>query len=114
MAPGYANLFMSTVEEDMLLAYEKRTGLRPAVWLRFLDDIFMVWEHGAEELSKFQQFMQNFGEESNLRTKLKFTFESGQSVPFLDTSVSVDGDKLRTDLFSKPTDAQLFFLHTFI
>ena len=62
----------------------------------------------AEELSKFQQFMQYFGKECKLRTKLKFTFESGQSVPFLDTSVSVDGEKQRTDLFSKPTDAHLY------
>ena len=52
--------------------------------------------------------MQDFGERSKLRTRLKFTFESGQSVPFLDTSVSLEGGGLRTDLFSKPTDAHLY------
>ena len=108
MAPGYANLFMNMVETQMLAEYEKITGLSPKIWLRFLDDIFIVWEHGPDELSKFQKFMQDFGEHSKLKTTLKFTFESGQSVPFLDTSVSVEGGGLRTDLFSKETDAHLY------
>ena len=72
------------------MEYEKITGLRPSIWLCFLDDIFMVWEHGPEELAKFQQFMQDYGERNGLMTRLKFTFESGQSVPFLDTNVSLE------------------------
>ena len=39
MAPGYANLFMGMVEEGLLSEYERITGLRPTIWLRFLDDI---------------------------------------------------------------------------
>ena len=108
MAPGYANIFMGVVEKELLRKYEEVTGLKPKIWLRFLDDIFMVWEHGEEELSKFIDFMQSFGEKEGMRTDLKFTFEQGKSVAFLDTMVSLEGDKLKTDLYSKPTDAHLY------
>ena len=53
-------------------------------------------------------FMQNFGQKNGMKTKLKFTFETGLSVPFLDTLVSVDGRRLKTTLYSKPTDAHLY------
>ena len=99
MAPGYANLFMGVVEDQLLDQYENKTGIRPKVWLRFLDDIFMVWEHGVEELKRFQDFMQSFGEEQGMKTDLKFTFEAGKSVPFLDTKVSIKGNKLETSLY---------------
>ena len=78
------------------------------MWLRFLDDIFFVWDHGDEELKKFMSFMNNFGEKNSMKTDLKFTFETGKSVPFLDTLVSLNGERLKTTLYSKPTDAHLY------
>ena len=108
MAPGYANCFMGKVEKELLRQYEDETGLRPTVWFRFLDDIFFTWGHGEEELKKFLLFMNSFGEKNNMQTDLKFTFEMGKSVPFLDTLVSVNGRKLKTTLYSKPTDAHLY------
>ena len=108
MAPSYANIYMGRIEKEILAEYERKTGLRPTVWLRFLDDIFMVWPHGSEKLQDFIEFMQQFGESKNMRTNLKFTFETGSSVPFLDTMVSIDGRRLKTTLFSKPTDAHLY------
>ena len=107
MAPSYANIFMGKIESALLREYEE-TGLRPTLWLRFLDDIFFVWPHGPEKLQEFIEFMQKFGERRKLRTKLKFTYETGSSVPFLDTLVSIDGSKLKTTLYSKPTDAHLY------
>ena len=103
MAPGYANVFMGTVEAAWLDRYEEETGLRPKVWLGFLDDIFMVWQHGPEELKRFQEYMQSFSKKQGMRTELQFTFEVGLSVPFLDTKVEIDGVQLVTSLYSKPT-----------
>jgi hypothetical protein len=109
MAPGYANLFMGMIEVKLLDEFERKTGLRPTVWRRFLDDIFFVWEDGEETLRDFMQHMQDFGKSNNLKTHLNFTFEQGNSVPFLDTMVSLgEGGKLKTLLFSKPTDAHLY------
>ena len=108
MAPSYANLFMGNIEKRLLKQYEEETGFRPTVWLRFLDDIFIVWPHGDIELQKFMKFMNSFGERNGMTTELKFTFEVGKSVPFLDTMVSVNGDGLKTNLYSKETDAHLY------
>ena len=72
MAPGYANLFMGKVEKGLLKQYEEETGLRPTIWLRFLDDIFFVWPHGDVELQKFMKFMNSFGEKNKMATELKF------------------------------------------
>ena len=109
MAPGYANLFMGKVEREILQEFEQLTGLRPTTWLRFLDDVFFLWPHGEEKLREFMQFIQDFAERKKMKTDLKFTFEIGESVPFLDTVVSLtDEGFLKTDLYSKKTDAHLY------
>ena len=108
MAPSYANLFMSEVEANLLKDFKAKTGLEPLVWFRFLDDIIFVWQHGEENLKKFFEHMQTFAERKGMKTSLKFTFEYGQSVPFLDTTVSLKEGKIVTDLYCKKTDAHLY------
>ena len=41
MAVGYANIFMSVFESNMLLEYQKRYNCKPTSWLRFID-IFLI------------------------------------------------------------------------
>ena len=48
MAPLYAIIFMDSLEEDIL----SNSLLKPLVWWLYIDDIFMLWEHGKEELKK--------------------------------------------------------------
>ena len=40
MSFNFANLFMSEVESNMLNEYERATGIRPFLWLRYIDDVF--------------------------------------------------------------------------
>ena len=47
LAPNYANLFMGRFETHALAGYP----LKPLVWKRFIDDIFMIWTHGEESLN---------------------------------------------------------------
>ena len=42
MAPSYANIFMKYVEVQVIETSPKK----PTLWLRFIDDIFMIWGHG--------------------------------------------------------------------
>ena len=49
MAPTYAIIFMHILETQML----KEVPYRPFIWLRFIDDIFMVWCHGENKLIDF-------------------------------------------------------------
>ena len=40
-APNYAIIFMAEIEEEFLRSQKKI----PRIWLRFIDDKFMVWNH---------------------------------------------------------------------
>ena len=58
MAPSYASLFMGKLEMDFIDSCDKK----PLVWLRFLDDIFMIWNHSEEDLHNFVSKLNNFHE----------------------------------------------------
>ncbi len=78
MAPSYASLFMGKLENDFL---EKRL-LKPYLWLRFLDDIFMIWNYSLEDLYDFIDCL------NKLHPTIKFTFNvSNTKVSFLDVEV---------------------------
>ena len=59
MAPNYANLFMTQVETDMLNDYEAETGLRPIIWLRYIDDIFFLWTYDEQSLKDLLNSFKN-------------------------------------------------------
>ena len=99
MAPQYAIIFMAELEEKLLENYH----LKPEVWWRYIDDIFMVWEHGEESLQEFIKYL------NSQHSSIKFTFEySSKSVNFLDVQVIRVKDKLVTDLYVKPTDTHQY------
>jgi peptide-methionine (R)-S-oxide reductase len=97
VAPSFANLFMADFEEKWVYSYHTR----PSLWLRYIDDIFMIWEHSPDELNKFLQHL------NNCHQTIKFTAEqSTDCVNFLDTTVYLTPEgSLYTDLFCKPTDS---------
>ena len=46
-APNYAIIiFMAELEEEFLATIT----LQPRIWKRFIDDIFIIWNHGEMEL----------------------------------------------------------------
>ena len=79
MAPAYASLFMGKLEQDFI----QSKSLGPSTWLRFLDDIFMVWDHSLESLHSFIDALNSF------HPSIKFTYSiSTKKVNFLDVTVS--------------------------
>ena len=46
IAPPYATIFFDSLQEDIL----NNSLFKSLVWWCYNDDIFMVWEHGEEEL----------------------------------------------------------------
>ena len=97
LAPSYANIFMGHLEQQMLEGYHKK----PTLWLRFIDDIFVVWPHDLNELNTFLTYMNSFHD------TIKFTMEfSNEKIVFLDTIVKKARftDKLLVELYTKPTD----------
>ena len=45
-APNYAIIFMAELEEQFLTTLT----LKPRILKRFIDDIFIIWNHGESEL----------------------------------------------------------------
>ena len=94
-APNYAIIFMAELEEEFL----SQTPMKPRIWLRFIDDIFMVWSHGEDELQKMLNELNNF------HPTIKFTEEhSDYGLPFLDTFTYIEDGQLKTRVYHKPTD----------
>ena len=88
MAVNYANLFMAEFEDKMLQSYFNLHGTRPKRWLRFIDDIFFLWEGDEASLKQFLRYCNDFSEQQNMASSIKFTHSySVNSVTFLDTTI---------------------------
>ena len=95
----------------MIAALEERllsdAPYKPFLWWRFIDDIFLIWQHGEEKLKNFIDSL-NQAHES-----IKFAAEwSKEMVSFLDVQVIKKGNGIVTDLFTKPTDTHQLLHHT--
>ena len=106
MAVNYANLFMARFEEEMLRDYETKHGKRPLIWLRYIDDVFFIWVGSEESLQHFLEFVKHYSKNTNMKSNIQFKdIYSTRAVTFLDTIISIEGNKLTTNLYSKPTAA---------
>ena len=75
MAPPYAIIFLSELEETFLAS----SPLKPFVWWRYIDDIFMIRQHGEEKLKDFLKDL------NNCHPSIKFTSSySKEKIDFLD------------------------------
>ena len=45
MAVNCANLFLDKFDNEMLDEYKKATNIRPMMWMRYIGDIFLIWQH---------------------------------------------------------------------
>ncbi|XP_053391470.1 uncharacterized protein LOC128554246 [Mercenaria mercenaria] len=104
MAPSYASLFMGKLEKDFLHS----RGVKPSLWLRFLDDIFMIWNHSLEELESFIDDLNKF------HPNIKFTTTISEStVSFLDVQVSKNKSLgTDTDIYVKETNTHQYLDYT--
>ncbi|XP_071491792.1 uncharacterized protein [Diadema antillarum] len=75
-----ANLFMENFEETAL----QTATIRPKVWLRYVDDTFVVWQHGAEEINNFLQHINS----QHPTIKFIMEMENQGAIPFLDTKIT--------------------------
>ena len=103
VAPSFAKLFMADFEQRWVYTYP----VQPSMCLRYIDDIFIVWEEGENSLSDFITHL------NSCHTTIKFTSEQSTSrVNCLDTTVHIDENrKLYTNLYSKPTDSHNYLLY---
>ena len=94
VAPAYANTFMGWFEENHVYTYHKQ----PLLWKRFIDDIFVIWLFGHEELDLFISSL------NSPMPSIKFEAEKSPTA-FLDVKVILKGTNIETTLYTKPTDS---------
>ena len=89
-----ANAYMEHLEESVL----NTATCKPTIWRRYVDDTFIIWNHGAESLDIFHQHLNSFCQD------IQFTVEREheQQLPFLDVLVRRNRNKLTTSVYRKP------------
>ena len=103
LSPVVANLYMEAFEERALSS----STLIPKLWLRYVDDTFVVWPHGRGTLDEFHSHL------NVQHPSMQFAREeeSGGKIPFLDVMVERKGASVITTVCRKPnhTDRYLHF-----
>ena len=100
LAPALATIYVSDLEE----AFIGERDRKPDLWVRYIDDVFMIWSHTREELDVFLQ------ELNTRQERIRFTAEvQTQSCNFLDLTIYKSPNFLKTGLLStkiyyKPTN----------
>ncbi|XP_072395107.1 uncharacterized protein [Diabrotica undecimpunctata] len=79
LSPVIANLFMQEIEIRAITTAE----YKPKLWLRYVDDTFIIWTHGEEKLNTFLNHI------NTIHPKIQFTMEleKDQQLPFLDVLI---------------------------
>lgn len=97
MAPTYANIFVTMLEERYVYVSHHANHL--LAWWRYIDDIFFVWTGSESQLVAFHEFL------NLMNPSIKFTLStSTTSISFLDTEVVLSEGRLLSKLYVKPTD----------
>ena len=81
-APNFANLFMASLEEEFLQTESKQGRPQPSMWLRYIDNIILIWEHDEQTLKFFVQILNGF--DNNINFTLDFSYNS---IDFLDINI---------------------------
>ena len=99
-APNYANIFLAHWETTALA----KCPLLPTCFLRYLDDIFIIWPHSRSDFTHFFHVLNTH----HPSIKLKSTIDQ-QSTNFLDVTIFKgpnyeNNHQLDTKVYFKPTD----------
>ncbi|KAJ8919341.1 hypothetical protein NQ315_003925 [Exocentrus adspersus] len=96
-SPLSSNIFMKDFEKRAVDSYH----LKPSMWVRYVNDTFIVWSHGRDTIEGFLQHLNSI-EES---IKLKMETEKDGKLAFLDVLV----EKKKTNDTPRTTVYNLHF-----
>ena len=97
-SPYLANVYMGRFEDQFV--YQAHWYEYVLDWIRFIDDIFMIWKGDTNRLEEFIDHL------SNAAPCINFTHEISKSqVYFLDTTITKNKNSdVETDVYHTPTD----------
>ena len=96
-APAYANIFMENFELRYIYPYIRH---KAKMFLRFIDDLIMIWTGSEQELLDFMSDL------NKKHPSIKFEFKNSQTkIEFLDVLVNKDhNNMLQTTIYRKQTE----------
>jgi hypothetical protein len=98
-APSSVKLANITLHKHLTKIARNYIKTGPSIQLRLIDDIFGIWNDSEAELLEWVKYL------NDSHPSIKFTIEhSTTHIPFLDTLVYLEDNKLKTKLYKKPTD----------
>ena len=91
LSPVLANIFIEMFEEEAI----DSAAHKPSLWVRYVDDTFVIWPY---DRGKLQDFLSHL---NNRQESIKFTMEeeNAGSIPFLDVLVKRSGNHLTTSVY---------------
>ena len=107
VAPTMANIFMAEIDNKIQKCAKEENLDYICFYKRYIDDILVFWKGSVEQ---FNDFMLRI---NSLHHSIKFTCDfdfTKRSTTYLDTTVSLLGDVINTDLYRKPTDRVQYLL----
>ena len=108
LAPALATIYIGDLEEKFIQERQDK----PMLWVRYIDDVFMIWTHTREKLDHFLKDL------NKQKEKIKFTAEvMTQSRNFLDLTIYksptfLSTGFLSTKIYYKPTNTFSYPLGT--
>lgn len=103
LAPPYACIGMGEFEN---IAFDSNNNLLEALllWKRYIDDVLGLYKGSEEEFQNLVDWLNSL-----MRGVIKFKCNySQEKVEFLDLVISKENGKLKTNLFIKPSNLQLY------
>ena len=118
-APAYANMCMAKqMDEKIIEKIVEFRGLDILFFKWFLDDLFFIFSGSTKMLHFFHEELNQI--HPNIKLTMEHTFILNEkdpcqctqkhSLPFLDTSLSIEKRKICVDLYRKPTDRNMYLL----
>lgn len=104
LSPIVTNLYMEAFENRALTS----APAQPSLWVRFVDDIFVLWLHDLNTLEKFHSHL------NKIHPSIQFTkeMESEDQLNFLDVLVKRQNHRYRTSMYRKATHTNLYTHYT--
>ena len=95
LSPVIANFFMEKFEQQAL----ESAPYKPKIWFRYVDDTFVIWNHGQEKLQEFLEHI------NGIHENIQFTMEMEENhkLAFLDVLLTRKGTWLGHTVYRKPT-----------